>query len=140
VEKWREAGDVREGIAVCSMGGEKVLEELGVRCTTSAPQLALWGGDGPVVVFATYASLNLRRDGGGQVVPGPLERAMAGVYGQRLAPFDLVIVDEAHRTSGAWGKAWAAVHDNERIPADRRLYMTATPRLWALPEQMVAAG
>lgn len=140
VEKWREAGDVREGIAVCSMGGEEVLEELGVRCTTSAPQLALWGGDGPVVVFATYASLNLRRDGGGQVVPGPLERAMAGVYGQRLAPFDLVIVDEAHRTSGAWGKAWAAVHDNERIPADRRLYMTATPRLWALPEQMVAAG
>ncbi|MFD9789302.1 Helicase associated domain protein, partial [[Kitasatospora] papulosa] len=28
------------------------------------------------------------------------------------------------------GKAWAAVHDQERVLAARRLYMTATPRLW----------
>ncbi|MEV6002167.1 Helicase associated domain protein [Streptomyces griseomycini] len=42
--------------------------------------------------------------------------------------------DEAHRTSGRIGKPWAVVHDNTRIPALRRLYMTATPRLWQLDE------
>ncbi|MFI5766845.1 Helicase associated domain protein [Streptomyces sp. NPDC051563] len=48
-----------------------------------------------------------------------------------MADFDLVVVDEAHRTSGSAGKAWAQVHRQEVIPARRRLYMTATPRIWA---------
>lgn len=42
------------------------------------------------------------------------------------------MVDEAHRTSGRIGKPWAVIHDNTLIPALRRLYMTATPRLWQL--------
>ncbi|CAM5550398.1 hypothetical protein SALBM135S_09801 [Streptomyces alboniger] len=41
-------------------------------------------------------------------------------------------MDEAHRVSGRIGRPWAVVHDNTRIPALRRLYMTATPRLWQL--------
>ncbi|MFD9545452.1 DEAD/DEAH box helicase family protein [Streptomyces sp. NPDC060022] len=44
-----------------------------------------------------------------------------------LRPFNLLVIDEAHRTSGDLGKAWAAVHDQAGIPAQRRLYMTATP-------------
>ncbi|MFF3958572.1 hypothetical protein ACFYY1_35985 [Streptomyces sp. NPDC001890] len=36
-----------------------------------------------------------------------------------------MVVDEAHRTSGDAGKPWAAVYDQERIPAVRRLCMTA---------------
>ncbi|MGY4953072.1 Helicase associated domain protein, partial [Streptomyces nigrescens] len=40
--------------------------------------------------------------------------------------------DEAHRTSGSAAKPWAVVHDNQKIPSLRRLYMTATPRLWQL--------
>lgn len=52
------------------------------------------------------------------------------MFGQQLAPMDLIVVDEAHRTSGSLGKAWAAVHDQSVIPAARRLYMTATPRIW----------
>ncbi|MET9593176.1 Helicase associated domain protein [Streptomyces sp. NPDC006516] len=32
------------------------------------------------------------------------------------------------------GKPWAVVHDNQRIPAAQRLYMTATPRVWQLDE------
>ncbi|WP_439794478.1 helicase-related protein [Streptomyces agglomeratus] len=40
--------------------------------------------------------------------------------------------DEAHRVSGRIGKPWAVVHDNQKIPSLRRLYMTATPRLWQL--------
>ncbi|CAL9637267.1 hypothetical protein SUDANB60_06208 (plasmid) [Streptomyces sp. enrichment culture] len=38
--------------------------------------------------------------------------------------------DEAHRTSGLMGKAWADVHNQGVIPSHRRLYMTATPRIW----------
>ncbi|WGP14744.1 Helicase associated domain protein [Streptomyces sp. SH5] len=41
-----------------------------------------------------------------------------------------MVIDEAHRTSGDGSKAWASVHHQDRIPAARRLYMTATPRLW----------
>ncbi|SHN36937.1 Type III restriction enzyme, res subunit, partial [Streptomyces yunnanensis] len=97
-----------------------------------------------MLVFATYASLvpqGLEDDQDGDQegaaggeragAPGVLEQALRGSYGQRMSPFDLLVVDEAHRTSGAIGKAWAVVHDQERIPAARRLYMTATPRLWA---------
>ncbi|MFD4693224.1 Helicase associated domain protein [Streptomyces sp. NPDC058463] len=55
-----------------------------------------------------------------------------------MAGRDLIVVDEAHRTSGRIGKPWAVVHDNTRIPAARRLYMTATPRLWQLDENDLA--
>ncbi len=105
--------------------------------TTNAIQLALWAGSGPVVVFATYASLVDREDPTGQqTVRGPLEAALAGgerLYGQQMAPFDLAIVDEAHSTAGDLGRPWAAIHDNARIPAAFRLYLTATPRILASP-------
>ncbi|MGC5365732.1 Helicase associated domain protein [Streptomyces sp. DT24] len=39
--------------------------------------------------------------------------------------------DEAHGTAGDLGRPWAAIHDNARIPADFRLYLTATPRILA---------
>uniref|UniRef100_UPI000517CBF9 DEAD/DEAH box helicase n=1 Tax=Streptomyces rimosus TaxID=1927 RepID=UPI000517CBF9 len=146
VETWRAMGRQEPMIAVCSLGADPLLETLGVRCTTNPTQLALWASaSGPVTIFATYASLvpqgledegaglETEDDAAGEVdgsAPGVLERAMLGSYGQRLATFDLLIVDEAHRTSGDLGKAWAAVLDNERIPAVRRLFMTATPRLW----------
>lgn len=58
-----------------------------------------------------------------------------------MAPFDLAIVDEAHSTAGDLGRPWAAIHDNTRIPADFRLYLTATPRILASPRpQKGAAG
>ncbi|MFH9396359.1 Helicase associated domain protein [Streptomyces sp. NPDC017556] len=47
--------------------------------------------------------------------------------------FALLIVDEAHRTAGSWDKHWTTLHDNQRIPADRRLYLTATPYEWEAP-------
>ncbi|MFD5067989.1 Helicase associated domain protein [Streptomyces sp. NPDC058369] len=53
------------------------------------------------------------------------------LYGQRMDGFDLAIVDEAHGTAGDLGRPWAAIHDNTRIPADFRLYLTATPRILA---------
>ncbi|MFC9760097.1 helicase-related protein [Streptomyces sp. NPDC056921] len=45
-----------------------------------------------------------------------------------------MVIDEAHRTSGYAGKPWAAVHDQTKMPATRRLYMTATARIWEAPE------
>ncbi|WP_037733396.1 DEAD/DEAH box helicase [Streptomyces megasporus] len=134
VAAWRAAGHTGPAVAVCSLEGDEVLAALGVRCTTNPIRLALWAGSGPVTVFATYASLTPRQDIGpdGDLVeaPGPLEAAFQGAYGQQLAPFGLAVVDEAHRTSGDAAKPWAAIHDNQRIPAARRLYLTATPRIW----------
>ncbi|MEU1434485.1 Helicase associated domain protein [Streptomyces sp. NPDC005786] len=137
---WRRVGHRAPMVAVCSVDMDEVLEQLGVRATTNPIQLALWAGSGPVVVFATYASLVDREDPadvtGRGTVPGPLESALAGgerLYGQRMAPFDLAILDEGHMTAGDMGRPWAAIHDNNRIPVDFRLYLTATPRILAAP-------
>ena len=53
-----------------------------------------------------------------------------------LADFDLIICDEAHRTTGATFESeeesnFVKVHDNDFIHAAKRLYMTATPRIYA---------
>ncbi|MBX7466518.1 Helicase associated domain protein [Streptomyces sp. NPDC056132] len=135
---WRLVGHRSLMVAVCSLEIDPVLNELGVRTTTNPIQLALWAGHGPIVVFATYASLVDREDidaaDGQRKVRGPLEAALAGgerLYGQRMDGFHLAIVDEAHGTAGDLGRPWAAIHDNARIPADFRLYLTATPRILA---------
>ncbi|MFJ2171027.1 DEAD/DEAH box helicase [Streptomyces griseofuscus] len=141
-QAWRMVGHRAAMVAVCSLESDPVLDGLGVRTTTNPIQLALWAGSGPVVVFATYASLVDREDfddpmGQGRM-RGPLEAALAGgerLYGQQMAGFDLAIVDEAHSTAGDLGRSWAAIHDNTRIPADFRLYLTATPRILAPPTQ-----
>ncbi len=49
--------------------------------------------------------------------------------------FDLIICDEAHRTTGITlnnedASAFVRVHNNDFIKAKKRLYMTATPRLY----------
>ena len=71
------------------------------------------------VVFSTYQSID------------------AVAQAQKLgAPgFDLVICDEAHRTTGATvagtdESAFVRVHNNDYIHASKRLYMTATPRIY----------
>ncbi|MFI8392866.1 DEAD/DEAH box helicase family protein [Streptomyces sp. NPDC085540] len=103
---------------MCSLQDDPELWSLEVRSTTNPVQLALWHGQGSVTIYATYTSL------------GVLAEAFEGLYGQQLAPMDLAVIDEAHRTSGSMGKAWAEIHSQSVIPAARRLYMTATPRIW----------
>ncbi|MET9062455.1 Helicase associated domain protein [Streptomyces antibioticus] len=142
VKAWHDAGHRGPAVAVCSLQDDPGLWSMKVRATTNPVRLALWHGTGPVTVYATYASL------------GVLTEAFEGVYGQRLAPMDLAVVDEAHRTSGSMGKAWADIHDQAKVPAHRRLYLTATPRIWqerparwevaegvrdALPQEMAAS-
>ncbi|MFC8900602.1 DEAD/DEAH box helicase [Streptomyces cinereoruber] len=142
VKAWHDVGHRGPAVAVCSLQDDPQLWSLKVRATTNPVELALRHGSGPVTIYATYASL------------GVLAEAFKGVYGQQLAPVDLAVVDEAHRTSGSMGKAWADIHRQEVIPAARRLYLTATPRIWQerpanwelaegawdpLPEQMAAS-
>lgn len=129
VKAWHEAGHKGPAVAVCSLQDDPELWNLKVRSTTNPVQLALWHGTGPVTIYATYASLPV------------LAEAFEGAYGQKLSPVDLACVDEAHRTSGSMGKAWADIHDQTVIPAYRRLYLTATPRIWEeRPNREVAEG
>ncbi|MEU6148229.1 Helicase associated domain protein [Streptomyces sp. NPDC047081] len=111
---WRQGGRRGAMVGVCSLRAE---ESAGLPCTTDPRELVSWmSGPETVTVFATYAVVGL----------GVLQRAHAA----GLAVWDLMVVDEAHRTSGDVGKPWAAVHDQAQIPAVRRLYMTATARVW----------
>ena len=71
------------------------------------------------VIFSTYQSLDVIADA-----------QKAG-----LPQIDLIICDEAHRTTGvslvgASESNFQRVHDNGFISAHKRLYMTATPRIY----------
>lgn len=66
-----------------------------------------------VIAVTTYASLSV------------IAQISSGA-----APWDLVVIDEAHRSAGAEGRAWSVVHDDTAIPARRRLSLTATPRIY----------
>lgn len=99
--------------------------DLAFPATTDAAKLAqearLQLRDRLTVVFATYHSLP---------VVGKAQRE----YG--LPDFDLAICDEAHRTAGARIKGevdshFVQIHDQEQVRTDRRLYMTATPKVYA---------
>lgn len=79
-------------------------------------------GSGINVVFSTYQSIQVVSD----------------AQRMGLDPFDLIVSDEAHRTTGASEAAddlkkqseFTKVHDNRLVSAHRRIYMTATPKLY----------
>jgi len=55
----------------------------------------------------------------------------------KLADFDLIICDEAHRTTGASfdgddESAFVKVHNQDIIRGNKRVYMTATPRVYGV--------
>jgi superfamily II DNA or RNA helicase/alkylated DNA repair dioxygenase AlkB len=53
--------------------------------------------------------------------------------------FDLVICDEAHRLTGQTGRIYASVLDEQTFSARRRLFMTATPKVYASVAKKKAA-
>lgn len=72
------------------------------------------------IVFATYQSIQVIADAQAK-------------YGMPV--FDLIVCDEAHRTTGATFSGedqsnFVKVHDNAVIQGRKRLYMTATPRIY----------
>ncbi|MFG2379164.1 Helicase associated domain protein [Streptomyces sp. NPDC048504] len=120
IRSWRAAGRKGTTIAVCSARQALDHEPLGADTpmTTDPTDLAALTTTprpGPVTAYATYASL---------------PTVVTAHRDHHLPPWDLVVVDEAHRTAGRLGKAWAAVHHDDQVPAARRLYLTATPRIW----------
>lgn len=48
--------------------------------------------------------------------------------------FDLVVLDEAHRTVGELGRPWQTALDRQAIPATWQLALTATPKTVTVPE------
>lgn len=107
--------------------GEERVEDLGVPSTTSPQRIYDEWKKGIekensekilTVIFSTYQSID-----------AVIEAQKLG-----LPDFDLIICDEAHRTTGVIidgsESNFTKVHSNDNIRADRRLYMTATPRLY----------
>lgn len=80
---------------------------------------------GLTVVFSTYQSID---------VISQAQKKLNKLYDNKYI-FDLIVCDEAHRTTGQnkkdeEEKAFTKVHSNKNIQAKKRLYMTATPRLY----------
>lgn len=72
-----------------------------------------------ISVFSTYQSIDVI-----------IEAQTQGFY-----DFDLIVCDEAHRTTGSTelnheSSAFTKVHSNDNIRANKRLYQTATPRVY----------
>lgn len=104
---------------------QTLAHELRYPATTDAARLATemakrHDNEHMSVVFSTYHSIDV-------ISRAQLEHG--------LADFDLIICDEAHRTTGATfdgeeESAFVRVHDGAYIRAAKRLYMTATPRIY----------
>ncbi|WP_206614053.1 restriction endonuclease [Paenirhodobacter populi] len=137
VREWTNDAEIPlRSFAVCSdsqVGKRRVAKEdvaeissldLVFPATTDATTLAA-GVNEPAagkmrVVFATYQSIQTVSD-------AQLK------YG--MGRFDLIICDEAHRTTGAAidgqeESSFIKVHRDEVVGGDKRLYMTATPRIY----------
>ena len=99
--------------------------DLAVPATTNTQsilrQLRQYGKeDCRTVIFSTYQSIDVVKEA-------------IDLYGREV---DLIICDEAHRTTGVILKDKAEsnftkIHSNAFIKAKKRLYMTATPRLYS---------
>lgn len=103
------------------------ISDLQYPATTHAAALckqvaALHSPEAMTVVFSTYHSI------------GVLHAAQQAEE-HPLPAFDLIICDEAHRTTGATfdgddESPFVRVHDNSYLQGNKRLYMTATPRIY----------
>lgn len=103
---------------------EVELHDLDYPATTNAAKLASRSSydanDRMTVVFSTYQSI--------QVISEAQKL-------HSFPEFDLIICDEAHRTTGATlagedESNFVKVHNQDYIAAKKRLYMTATPRVF----------
>ncbi|MDJ0357246.1 DEAD/DEAH box helicase family protein [Paenarthrobacter sp. PH39-S1] len=135
LKEWSDETELpMHAYAVCSdikVGRQKnsdltdvALHDLQIPATTDGKTLLEAMGkktldEGMTVVFSTYQSID----------------AVAQAQREGLPDFDLIICDEAHRTTGATlagteESHFVKVHDNAIIAGARRIYMTATPRLF----------
>ena len=130
MREWSEQRGVPHSyIGICSdtragsTSEDSSIQELKIPVTTDPSEIsrALHKQDTGkmTVVFCTYQSLPL----------------IEAVQKSGAPPFDIIFCDEAHRTTGVdkpgdRTSPFVLVHDADRIRANKRLYMTATPRLY----------
>ena len=97
--------------------------DLEIPATTDPKRLAEKAGqrddERMTVVFATYQSI----------------QTLTAAHSHGLPEFDIIICDEAHRTTGATLEGddesnFVRVHSNEHVKGKKRVYMTATPRIY----------
>ncbi|WP_246890369.1 DEAD/DEAH box helicase family protein [Streptomyces scabiei] len=120
---WRRDGHLEHMVIVSSLDTSGRDDLIAARVMSSTDPHALGGlmsvvGENEdqiraLTVICTYDSLD------------KIEQTQRTGYA--VPPFDLAVMDEAHRIAGRADKKWAIVNDAQRIRADRRLYMTATP-------------
>ncbi|MFV0431282.1 MAG: DEAD/DEAH box helicase family protein, partial [Alphaproteobacteria bacterium] len=138
-----ETGTPIQAFSVCSdtsVGKRKVSEDIAdseitdltYPATTQPDRLAQKAmdiEDGHMqVVFCTYQSI--------QVVCDAQKK-------HGLPAFDLIICDEAHRTTGqiqedGQQSNFTKIHDDNNVEGKKRLYMTATPRIYDAPSKKKA--
>lgn len=134
LKEWTIQAEVpMRSFAVCSdvsVGKRRTEEDIPVTdlafpATTNASALVKQfdsgdGSDKLTVIFSTYQSLPV----------------ISKAQGMGLPEFDLIVSDEAHRTTGAAmsdddESAFMKVHDQTFVQGKKRLYMTATPRIFS---------
>lgn len=117
--------DVRVGRKVQTDDADMSTIDLTEPATTNAARLVermavgKYAKERMTVVFSTYQSIDV----------------IAEAQAKGLGEFDLVICDEAHRTTGVTlsgqdESTFVKVHDQNYLKAAKRLYMTATPRVF----------
>ena len=117
---------------------DDLLEEIKIPATTNVEKIKNFLAEETEaikVIFSTYQSLDkveeaqkllISRGGGGG---GNFLEENQSI--SQIKPFDLVICDEAHRTTGAEkGGNWQKIHNEEKIRRKKTLFMTATPRIY----------
>ena len=140
MREWAEQQGVQHRyIGICSdtSAGKKSedvpIQELEIPVTTDPSKISdalrATDEDTMTVVFCTYHSLPIVETAQDQGAPA----------------FDLILCDEAHRTTGIEHEGddtspFVLVHNADRIRAKKRLYMTATPRLYTEGAKAKAAN
>ena len=125
---WAVCSDTKVSSAARNDTAADSTVDLPIPATTDAQRLAHSlrtnnATEGLQVVFATYQSIEVIHDA-------------QEIAGESWRDFDLVICDEAHRTTGTTltgedESAFSKIHSNEFIGRSKTLYMTATPRIFA---------
>lgn len=91
--------------------------------------------DGLTVVFSTYQSI--------EAIKAAQDETLKET-GSSYGTFDLIVCDEAHRTTGVKlsdrdESNFTKIHDASYIKGNKRLYMTATPRLYGSSAKIKAS-
>jgi superfamily II DNA or RNA helicase len=113
-------------LCICSdttvdLGNDAPIEKISdmdVPVTTEAKEIQKFLNDTSSktsIIFSTYQS----------------SKVLSEAVRKSGTTFDIGIFDEAHRTAGTKIGAWGIALDDENIPINKRIFMTATPKIYA---------